>query len=80
MSPVTITITSIEQYYLKDEKYEYLRANLHKPLPICCIWWNDDGSIDHVTVAADNNIGVILLFKENKVEGELSNGIELQFG
>lgn len=79
MSPVTIKIKNIEQGYLKDEKYKYICENLGKPLLVRCVRWNADGGVNHIVIDTDTSVEPILLFRENKIEGELSNGIELRF-
>ena len=81
MQPVTITIKSIgSQYLLEDEKYQYLLDNLNKPLKIKMLWFDDNGCLNHIAIDWPEAEEIITLFKNNNIEGEISHGIELQFG
>ena len=76
MKPNVIIHSIGSKYILEDDEYEFILANLNKPLPLAQLWWTSEGALDHVTVHFGNK--VLLLFRRNNVEGEFLNGIKFQ--
>ncbi len=75
----TVIIKSIKnRHVMTDKEYNYILENVGKPLQLATMWFDGDGRLCDFAVYFGNT--VIVLFDDNGIEGEFSNGIKFQLG
>lgn len=78
MKPTVIIKRINNKYILSDEQFKYIVDHLNKPLPLADLWWSGDGELRHLSIHTDE--GLITLFDNNDIKGELLNGIKFRLG
>jgi hypothetical protein len=69
----TVTIKSVKrQNILSDEEYEYIKANLNKPLQLLDLSWYKSGEVCAIAIYCDDDACITLFVDSNGLEYEVN--------
>lgn len=74
MQPVVIIHHIGRKEVLKNDEFQFIVENLHKPLAVASMHWNKEGELCLLTLFHKDT--VLTLFNSNIIEGEFTDGTE----